>query len=114
MSLHSLVSSFAARKNLKWLWLLVPAAAILASLESYFVLQWLSVVVLFLMLFAILAALAVVSVLLLLAAGYMSEWTAVKLASIGRLLRSSSRDIGRLPVRRSVVAPVGAVRRTGG
>jgi hypothetical protein len=44
MSLNPLVSSFAARKNLKWLWLLVPAAAILASLESYFVLQWLSVV----------------------------------------------------------------------
>ncbi len=111
MSFNSLVSSFAARKNLKWLWLLMPAAAILASLEGYFVLQLLSVIVLFLVLFAILAAMAVVSVLLLLAVGHTFEWTAVQLASIERLLRSSFRDIGRLPVRTSVIVP-SAERRT--
>jgi hypothetical protein len=93
MPFNSRVSRFAARNNLKWLLLLVPVATIIASFKSYFVLQLLSVIVLFLVLFAILAALAVVSVLLLLALGHAFEWTVAKLASIERFLLLSSRHL---------------------
>jgi hypothetical protein len=93
MPFNSRVSQFAVRKNLKWLWLSVPVPAAIASFESYFVLQLLSVIVLFLALFSILAALAVVSVLLLLALGHAFEWTVARLASIERFLLLSSRHL---------------------
>jgi len=112
MSFYSQVPRFVARTNLKWLWLLVPAAVIVASLRSYFVLQLLSIILIFVVLFTILAALAAVSVFLLLAVGHISEWAAVKLASVERFVTSSLRDTGRLSARASVVAHAGTGRGT--
>ena len=39
MFCNSQGSLFTPRRNLKWLWLLVPAAVVLSSLESYLVLH---------------------------------------------------------------------------
>lgn len=88
-----------ARRNFKWLWLLVSVATVLVSFRSFLVLQLLSAMVLFALLFVILAALAALFVFLLLAVGYVLDWMMLALASIGRSFQSLIRDMGRLPMR---------------
>jgi hypothetical protein len=67
-------SAVPAPRNLKWLWLLVPAAVVLSSLRSFLVLQLLSALVLFAALFVILAVLAAGYVLLIVAADHVFEY----------------------------------------
>ena len=90
-------------RDSKWLWLLGPAAVVLSSLESYLVLQLLSALVLFTVVFAILAALAVGFALLTVALDCAFQWTIAALSSIGRSIHASFRDVGRSPM--SAVGP---------
>jgi hypothetical protein len=82
---NSHVSISTVRKNLKWLWLTAPALPVLAAVRSYFVLQLLSAGLLFTLLFATLAALTALFVLLLVAAYHALEWAAAQLVSPGRV-----------------------------
>jgi hypothetical protein len=93
------VFSLMARRNFKWLWLLVPVATVLSSFRSFLVLQLLSAMVLFTLLFVILVFLAALFVFLLLAADCILDWMVLALASIGRSFQSLIRDMGKLPVR---------------
>ena len=93
MSRKSQVSSLTSCKNPKWLWLLVPSAMGLLSFESYLVLQLLSALVLFALLFASLAVLAGAFALCVIAADHLLQGTVDALAPIG--LSTHMRSLGK-------------------
>ncbi len=93
MFCNSLTFLVRARRDFRWLWLPVPAVAILASLKSYLVLQLLSAVVLFTALFVTVAALIAVFLLLLVAIDHIFHLSMVALTLIGRSVQSSIRGV---------------------
>ncbi|MGA7921592.1 MAG: hypothetical protein WCA38_18175 [Candidatus Acidiferrales bacterium] len=99
-----------ARRNFRWLWLLVPAVAILASLKSYLVLQQLSAVVLFTALFVIFAALIAVFLLLVVAIDHIFHLSMVALALIGRSVQTSIRGVVTLTMRALAIFHLGTGR----
>jgi hypothetical protein len=102
-----------AQKNFtRCLWLLAPAVAVLASLQSYLVLQLLSALLLFTALFVIFAALIAVFLLLLVAIGRVVQWGMVALAPTARSLQSSIGDVVTWTMRASVISHLGTGRGT--
>ncbi|HTV57982.1 MAG TPA: hypothetical protein VMJ93_03840 [Verrucomicrobiae bacterium] len=67
--------------NLKWLWLLAPAIAILAALRNFVALQFLSALLLFAAAFLILAALVAGFLLFLDGVDHFYLWSLLRLAS---------------------------------
>jgi len=100
MYVHSLAQPSALRRNLRWLWLLVPAAVIVAAIQSFLVLQLLSAILLFAVLFLAFAAVVAVFLLLLVALDRILGWSLRALTPLGRSFRSSLRDFRTSPGQR--------------
>jgi hypothetical protein len=112
MSCNSLVSMLAARRILKWLWLLVPTLVIFSSLRSYLILQLLSAMLLFMALFLFCGALLGAFLLVVVALDQLIQWSTVRLDSLGHLIQLPLRNTGIVPMWASAVSHVAAGLRT--